>query len=70
MEWILCNHDAAIVHPNDAHRVRILYTSKLYEIYKNRHSILRNFMDSIGNTKTIRDVNREEVPQFFGTAMK
>ena len=70
MEWILCNHDAAIVHPNDAHRVRILYTSKLYEIYRNRHSILRNFMDSIGNTKTIRDVNREEVPQFFGTAMK
>lgn len=70
MNWVLCNHDAAIVHPNDAHRVRILYTSKLYEIYKNRKTILRNFMDSIGNTKTLHEINHEEVPRFFGTAMK
>lgn len=70
MDWVLPNHDAFVVHPNDVAKCRELYTNKLYEIYKNRHSILREYFDSIGIRDNYEDVNDMEVKGFSPYCLK
>lgn len=70
MDWVLPNHDAFVVHPNDVTKCRELYTSKLYEIYKNRKNILREYFDSIGIRDNYEDVNDTEVKDFSPYCLK
>ena len=70
MDWVLPNHDAFVVHPNDVAKCRELYTNKLYEIYKNRHNILREYFDSIGIRDNYEDVNDTEVKGFSPYCLK
>ena len=70
MNWVLPNHDAFTVHPNDASEVRRLYTKMLTAIYKDRKTILRNYLDSIGIDKTYEDKDTEEVEEFSGYCLK
>lgn len=70
MDWVLPNHDAFTVHPNDGHHVRELYTSQLMEIYKNRKTILQNYFRSIGITTTYRDKHEEELKEFLPWCLK
>ena len=70
LDWVLPNHDAFTLHPNDVSKCRELYTSKLYEIYKNRHSILREYFDSIGITDSYNDVCNNEVKEFNPYCLK
>lgn len=70
MDWVLPNHDAFVVHPNDVAKCRELYTTKLYEIYKNRHNILREYFDSIGIRDNYEDVNDTEVKGFSPYCLK
>lgn len=70
MDWVLPNHDAFTLHPNDVTKCRELYTMKLYEIYKNRHSILREYFDSIGIKDNYEDVNDMEVKGFSPYCLK
>lgn len=48
MDWVIPNHDAFTVHPNDASKVREIYTRELYKIYKDRRGILYDYFTSIG----------------------
>ena len=70
MDWVLPNHDAFTLHPNDVSKCRELYTSKLYEIYKNRHSILHEYFDSIGIVNDYKDVCNNEVKEFSPYCLK
>ena len=70
MGWVIPNHDAFTVHPNDANEVRKLYVEKITEIYRNRKSILRGYLDSIGIDKTYEDKDTEEVEEFSGYCLK
>lgn len=47
-EWIIPNHDAFLVHPTSVVRAKTLYGIKLYNIYRNRHEILQEYLKSIG----------------------
>lgn len=70
LNWVLPNHDAFTLHPNDVSKCRKLYTDKLYEIYKDRHSILREYFDSIGIKDEYKDVNNTEVKSFSPYCLK
>ena len=70
LDWVLPNHDAFTLHPNDVSKCRKLYTDKLYEIYKDRHSILREYFDSIGIIDNYNDVCKEEVKGFSPYCLK
>ena len=70
LNWVLPNHDAFTLHPNDVSKCRKLYTDKLYEIYKDRHSILREYFDSIGIIDNYNDVCKEEVEGFSPYCLK
>lgn len=70
MDWVIPNHDAFTVHPNDAWLVRKAYLEKLTEIYHNRKEILRNYFDSIGIAKDYPEKNQEVVQEFSGYCLK
>lgn len=70
LDWVLPNHDAFTLHPNDVSKCRKLYTDKLYEIYKDRHSILREYFNSIGIKDEYKDVNDTEVKSFSPYCLK
>lgn len=70
IDWILPNHDAFTIHPNDSSKVRKLYTDKLMEIYKNRKTIIRNYFDSVGIVQDYPDKDTEEVDSFLPWCLK
>lgn len=70
MDWVIPNHDAFTVHPNDAWLVRKAYLEKLTEIYHNRREILRNYFDSIGIAKDYPEKNQEVIQEFSGYCLK
>ena len=70
MDWVIPNHDAFTVHPNDAWLVRKAYLEKLTEIYYNRKEILRNYFDSIGIAKDYPEKNQEVIQEFSGYCLK
>ena len=69
LDYVLPNHDAFIIHPNDAVKCRSLYVKNMSTIYRNRHIILSNYFKSIGITKQFADIDKEELP-FSPTALK
>lgn len=46
--WIIPNHDAFLVHPLDVTKTKTLYAVKLFDLYQNRHEILKEYLQSIG----------------------
>ena len=70
IDWVLSNHDSFTIHPNDASQTRALYTNKLMEIYKNRKSILKNYLASIGIDKSYKEMNTDEVTSFMPYCLK
>ena len=68
--WVIPNHDAFTVHPNDAYLVRKAYLEKLTEIYHNRRNILKDYFDSIGISKEYPEKNQEEITEFSGYCLK
>lgn len=70
LDWILPNHDAFTLHPNDVVKCRKVYTQKMEEIYHNRHTILQNYFDSIGITEEFKFNNEPEVDKFSGYCLK
>lgn len=70
MDWVIPNHDAFTVHPNDAYICRNLYREKLYDIYKHRKTILKDYFKSIGIDKEYPDKDTEEVPYFSPFCLK
>lgn len=70
MDWVLPNHDAFTVHPNDASKVREIYTRELYKIYKSRRKILFNYFTSIGIKDMYPDVGDYEVENFSPYCLK
>lgn len=71
--WIIPNHDAFLINPVHAYRIKELYAKNLYEIYKNRHTIFKEYCNSVGIEYRNIDVNEEEL-QFedfnIGTILK
>lgn len=59
VQWVLPNHDAFIIHPNDASLVRSIYIEKMKNIHTNRKSILRNYFNSIGIVNTYEESNEQ-----------
>ena len=47
------------INPNHASKTRALYTDKLMEIYKNRKSILKNYLASIGIDKSYKEMDTD-----------
>ena len=70
LHWVLPNHDAFTINPNDASKTRALYTDKLMEIYKNRKSILKNYLASIGIDKSYKEMDTDEVTSFMPYCLK
>lgn len=71
INWIIPNHDAFTVNLDMVDYVREDFTNMMYEIYKNRKTILCNYFKSIGIPFTKRDCdNREEVTGFSGYCLK
>lgn len=70
MDWVLPNHDAFTVHPNDASKVREIYTRELYKVYKERRKILFNYFSSIGIKEMYPDVGEYEVESFSPYCLK
>ena len=58
------------INPNDASKTRALYTDKLMEIYKNRKSILKNYLASIGIDKSYKEMDTGEVTSFMPYCLK
>ena len=70
MDWVLPNHDAFTVHPNDASKVREIYTRELYKVYKERRKILFHYFSSIGIKDMYPDVGEYEVEGFSPFCLK
>ena len=70
LRWCIPNHDAFTINPNDASKTRELYTNKLMEIYKNRKSILKNYLASIGIDKSYKEMDTDEVTSFMPYCLK
>ena len=78
-EWMLTIHDAIITAPGTASRCRHQYARQLKDINTNRHTIIRDFRDSIGATSVKADImfmklyqntQQAESQDFNATAMK
>ena len=59
--WIIPNHDAFLINPVHANRIKTLYAQNLYEIYTNRHSILEEYCNYIGIEYRNMDIDSEEL---------
>lgn len=70
MNWVLPNHDAFTVHPNDASKVREIYTRELYKVYKERRKILFNYFSSVGIKEMYPDIGDYEVEGFSPYCLK
>jgi hypothetical protein len=70
MDWVLPNHDAFIIHPNDADYCSTLYCYKMYEMYEQRKDILSNYFKSIGIEEEFPEVSQEKVDYFNLTCLK
>ena len=70
LHWCIPMHDAFTINPNDASKTRALYTDKLMEIYKNRKSILKNYLASIGIDKSYKEMDTDEVTSFMPYCLK
>lgn len=72
MDYVLPNHDAFMIHPNDIDKLRNVYLQNVRYIYKNRHIILKNYYKSIGvsNIKDNYDVSEGEIAEFSGYNLK
>lgn len=70
MDWVLPNHDAFTVHPNDTSKVRKIYTRELYKVYKERRKILFHYFSSIGIKDMYPDVGEYEVESFSPYCLK
>jgi hypothetical protein len=70
MDWVLPNHDAFIVHPNDVEQCSSIYTKKLYKLYRNRKKILSDYFQSIGIDKTFPEVDNGQIGGFCFTCLK
>ena len=70
LDWVIPNHDAFLIHPNEEGRLRQLYAEKMYDIYKHRKAILREYFKSIGIEKEYPEKNTEEVFYLSGYALK
>ena len=70
LDWILPNHDAFTLHPNDVAKCRKAYIQKMEEIYHNRKNILQNYFKSIGITEEFKFNNEPEVDKFSGYCLK
>jgi hypothetical protein len=70
LDWVLPNHDAFLVHPNDGIVLRKLYTKQLMNIYKNRETILKNYFNSIGIQKPFALKEDTEIEEFSGYCLK
>ena len=69
--FMLPNHDAFILHPNNAKDVRNSYVDIMYNmVYKRRKQILQNYLNSINNLAVFEDTDKEEVPYFEVSCMK
>ena len=70
LSWVIPNHDSFTINANDAAKTRALYTNKLMEIYKNRKSILKNYLASIGIDKSYKEMDTDEVTSFMPYCLK
>lgn len=61
INWVLPNHDAWTIHPNQAEEVREIYTNFMYNLWKNRKKILNDYFQSIGITKEYEEKQYEEL---------
>lgn len=59
--WIIPNHDAFLINPVHTKRIKELYTKNLYEIYSNRHDILKEYFNYIGIQYQNIDINNSEL---------
>ena len=69
MDYVLPNHDAFILHPNDASLCKDLYVDYMTQIYQNRHNILKTFFKCIGIKEEFKDIDTEEL-ELCGNALK
>jgi hypothetical protein len=70
MDWVLPNHDAFILHPNDAELLGKMYVDIMMSIYLSRRDILREYFRSIGITGEYRDVDTQQIGEFSSAALK
>lgn len=72
LDWVISNHDAWLIHPNNIPKLKKIYLDKLYELYINRHSVLKNYFKSIGIEYQNMDVDSTELTreQFSGNNLK
>lgn len=70
LDWVLPNHDAFVLHPNDVEKCRELYIKKMYNIYRNRHTILSNYFRSINIWDNWEEENNEEIKEFSPYCLK
>ena len=71
LDWVIPNHDAWIISPNDGLKLRLWYVSLLHrKVYAQRHSILARYLASIGCKGKINDVSRGEVQRFSVACLK
>lgn len=61
VDWTITNHDAFMIHPNNLPKLRKLYIDKLYNLYINRHEVLKKYFNSIGIGYKNMDVNTDEL---------
>ena len=65
IQWVIPNHDAFTIHPNNAKDVRHIYTNAMLQIYKNRKQILKDYFTSIGITEEYEEQHHNEVIKEF-----
>lgn len=65
LDWVIPIHDAFIIHPNDVLKTKHVYSLAIKDIYKNRISILNNYLKSIGYSGEIINQNITEEKYIF-----
>ena len=71
LDWVIPNHDAFIVSPNDGLRLRLWYVSLLHRrVYCKRHEILARYLASINCKGCIKDVSTGEISRFSIACLK
>ena len=70
VDFVLPNHDAFIVSPREAKKVKEIYVRELYEIYRLRKEILSQYFNSIGITEEYREEDNHLIDEFLTTCLK
>jgi hypothetical protein len=61
LDWCLSNHDDWTIHPNSINKLRHIYTTWMFDLYKRRKQVLKDYFTSIGIIEDYEEQTHEKI---------